>query len=139
MFLSVVYLRECRRQPKQYCVFGETKSRSATMNWSGSGSGYCGGWKETNELDDINQFVWDVVVSNLSGSLRFELIVEQDCESILLKVEAWLLRLTLNSGWTEEILLESVGNFANSLLRFHCRYVDLLSVTVKSFSLICLR
>ena len=79
-----------------------------------------------------------VVSSNLSGSLTFELIVEQEHESILLKIEALLLRLTLNSGWTVDILLQSV-NFVNSLLRFHCRYVDLLSVTVKSFSLICLR
>ena len=98
MFLSVVYLRECRRQPKQDRVFGETKSRSETKNWSGSGSGYGGGWKETNELDDITGFGWDVVVNNLSGSLRFELIVERDCESILLKAEASLLWLTLNSG-----------------------------------------
>ena len=52
MFLSVVYLRECRRQPKQDCVFGETKSRSATKNWSGNGSGYGGGWKRTNEFED---------------------------------------------------------------------------------------
>ena len=139
MFLSVVYLRECRRKPKQDCAFGEIKSRSATTNWSGCGSGYRGGWNETNELYDINHFVWDVVVSsNLSGSLTFELIVEQEHESILLKIEALLLRLTLNSGWTVDILLQSV-NFVNSLLRFHCRYVDLLSVTVKSFSLICLR
>ena len=86
MFLSVVYLCECRRQPKQDCVYGETKSRSATKNWSGSGSEYGVGWKETNKLDDITGFSWDVVVNNISGSLRFELIVEWDCESILLKV-----------------------------------------------------
>ena len=86
MFLSEVYLRECRRQPKQDCVYGETKSRSATKNWSTSGSGYGGGWKETNTLDDITGFGWDVVVNNMSGSLRFELIVERDCENILPKV-----------------------------------------------------
>ena len=84
MFLSVVYLCEGRRQPIQACVFGETKSRSAAKNWSGSGAGYGGGWKEINELDDITGFGWDVVVNNLSGSLRIELIVERDCESILL-------------------------------------------------------
>ena len=94
MFLSVVCLRECWQQPKQDCAFGKTKSRSATKSWSGSGSGYGGGWKETNELGDtrsldkITPFGWDVVVNNLSGSLGFELILERECESILLKVEA---------------------------------------------------
>ena len=75
----MVYLCECRRQPKQDCDFGETKSRSATKNWSGSGSGYGGGSKKTSELDDVTGFGWDVVVSNLSGSLSFELIEERDC------------------------------------------------------------
>ena len=81
--------------------------------------GYGGGWKETNELDDITRFVWDVVVNNLSVSLRFELIVEQECESIL----------TLNSRGN----LVGVGRklCVNSLLHFHCRYVDLLSVRRK--------
>ena len=111
MLLSVVYLCECRRQPIQDCVFGEIKSRSATKNWSGSGSGYGSGWKETKGLDDITGFGWDVVVNNLSGTIRFELIVERDCESILLKLEAWLLRLTFKSEWKVEISLESVENF----------------------------
>ena len=72
MLLSVVYLCECPRQAKQDCVYGKTNSRSATKNWSGSGSGYGGGWKETNGLDDITGFGWDVVVNNISGSFRFD-------------------------------------------------------------------
>ena len=80
MFLSVLYLRKCPRQPKHDCVFEGTKSRSATKKWSGSGSRYGGGWKETNELDNITELGWDVVADNLSGSLRFELLVERDCE-----------------------------------------------------------
>ena len=72
MFLSVVYLRGCWRQPNQDCDFGEIKSRSATKNWSASGSGCGGGCKETNKLDEITQFGWEVVVNSLSGSLRFE-------------------------------------------------------------------
>ena len=118
MLLSVVYLRECRRQPIQDCVFGETKSRSATKNWSASGSGYGGGWKENKELDDITGFGWNVVVNNLSGSLGFELIVKRDCESILLKLEAWLLRLTLKSGRKVEISLESVEIFVKQFVAF---------------------
>ena len=80
---------------------------------------YGGGWKETNELDDITRFVWDVVVNNLSGSLRFELIVEQECESIL----------TLNSRGN----LVGVGRklCVNSLLHFHRQYVDLFSLRRK--------
>ena len=58
--------------------------RSATENWSGGGWAYGGGWKETDELDDSTRFGWEVVVNNLTGSLRFELIVEQECENILL-------------------------------------------------------
>ena len=57
MFLSVLNLRECRHQLKQGCVFEEKKSGSTTKNLSGSGLGYGGGWKETNELDDITRFV----------------------------------------------------------------------------------
>ena len=72
MFLSVVYLRGCWRQLNQDFDFGETKSRSATKNWSGSGSGCGGGWKETNKLDEITRFGWEVVVNSLSGSLRVE-------------------------------------------------------------------
>ena len=59
-----------------------------------------------------------MVVNNLSGSLTFELIVEQDCESMLLKAETWLLRFTFNSGWKVEISLQSVENFVNSFATF---------------------
>ena len=86
MFLSLVYFRKCRRQPKQDSAFGGTKSRSATKNWSGNGCGYGVSWRETNELDDITGFCWDVFVNNLSGSLRFELTVDRDSESGVLKV-----------------------------------------------------
>ena len=73
-------------------------SKSATKNLYGSGLGYGRGLKETNELDGITALGWDVVVDNLSGSLWVH-CVERHCESILLKVEVWLLTLTLNSGW----------------------------------------
>lgn len=140
MLLSVVYLRECRGQPIQDCVFGETKSRSVTKNWSGSGSGYGGGWKETKELDDITGFGWDVVVNNLSGSLRFELIVKWDCVSILLRGVIVNIEIEV---WMEGRFLVGVGR---KLCKIVCCVFTVgmwiyfpYNESVKSFNLICLR
>ena len=75
-----------------------------------------------------------MVVNNLSGSLGFELILERECESILLKVEARLLRLTLNSWFLFLTYCKIYLYFANQgtpssykkrSLSFNLHYVSL--------------
>lgn len=74
-FVSGVFLQIPTTPETELCFEG-TKSRCVTKNWSGSVSGYIGGLNETNKLDGITEFSWDMVVNNLSGSLTFELIVK---------------------------------------------------------------
>ena len=42
-----------------------------------------------------------------------------------------IVKIDIEQSWNVEISLESVENFVNSLLRFHCQYMDLLFVRWK--------